>query len=74
MFQFHIDELRDLLKGKYTLLQCPECEKGTEYWDEDGNLISQREYNLLIEKGLSCDSGDCPECDGLGKIIKFDEE
>lgn len=62
-----------LLKGKYRLIPCGDCYEGMEYWDsESGELISSKEYFERVES-FGVEEGTCQECNGLGKLIVFDE-
>lgn len=76
--QLHKDEFIDLIKGRYTLLPCAECEMGMVYWNGDtGDVVPLSEYNRLMEEAPDdheyCKE-ECEDCMGLGKVVRFDGE
>ena len=49
------------------MIQCPECRgTGLRYYDENGNDITENQYNALPEDERIKE--DCEHCDGTGEI------
>lgn len=74
--ELHWDEYTALIKGKYTLLPCADCEMGVVYWNGiSGDVVSSSEYYRLMEEAPDDHDGCqemCGDCMGLGKIVRFD--
>lgn len=82
MWRLDVEEMRDLIQGKFTSRTCLDCNgKGYNTFDIDGNLADypkpQRPEGMTEEEELewewlhSRDNFQCEGCEGLGCHIQW---